>query len=92
MLNASLLSVLRRLDERCVLWSVQPEGLWPVEPEILLGHVLTRAHPGAIVDLHDTEGTRGAPRRLSAALRPMLERLTDAGYELVTVGELLRPA
>ncbi len=92
MLNASLFPVLRRWGERCVLWSVQPEGLRPVDTEILLGHVLTRAHAGAIVDLHDAEGTRGAPERLRAALPPMLERLTETGYELVTVGELLEPA
>jgi len=92
MLNASLLPVLRRWHERCVLWSVQPEGLRPVDADILLGHVLTRAHPGAIVDLHDAEGTAGAPERLCAALPTMLERLTETGYELVTVADLLESA
>jgi peptidoglycan/xylan/chitin deacetylase (PgdA/CDA1 family) len=92
MLNASLFPVLRRWRERCILWSVQPEGLRPVDTDVLLGHVLTHAHAGAIVDLHDAEGTPGAPERLCAALPQMLERLTETGYELVTVGELLQPA
>lgn len=92
MLNASLFPVLRRWRERCVLWSVQPEGLRPVDTEVLLDRVLTRAQAGAIVDLHDAEGTRGAPERLCAALPRMLERLTETGYELVTVAELLEPA
>jgi len=92
MLNASLFPVLRHWRERCVLWSVQPEGLRPVDTDVLLGHVLTHAHAGAIVNLHDAEGTPGAPERLCATLPQMLERLTETGYELVTVGELLQPA
>lgn len=92
MLNASLFAVLQRWRESCVLWSVQPESLRPVDADALVGHVLTRAHAGAIVDLHDAEGTRGAPERLCAALPPMLAGLTAAGWELVTVGDLLEPA
>jgi peptidoglycan/xylan/chitin deacetylase (PgdA/CDA1 family) len=51
--------------------------------------VLRRAHPGAIVDLHDAEGTPGAPARLAAALPAMIEGLAAAGYGFATVGELL---
>ena len=75
-----------------MLWSVQPEGLRPVDAERLVDHVVGHAHAGAIVDLHDAEGTRGAPERLCAALPPMLAGLTEAGYELVTVGDLLESA
>jgi peptidoglycan/xylan/chitin deacetylase (PgdA/CDA1 family) len=92
MVNAAMFGALRRHGERCVLWSVQPEGLRPVATELLLDRVLTRVHAGAIVDLHDAEGTPGAPERLCAALPRMLERLTETGYELVTVAELLQPA
>jgi peptidoglycan/xylan/chitin deacetylase (PgdA/CDA1 family) len=51
--------------------------------------VLARAHAGAIVDLHDAEGTPGAPARLCAALPPMIDGLRAAGYTFTTVGELL---
>ena len=51
--------------------------------------MLARAHPGAIVDLHDAEGTPRAPERLLAALPVMLDGLRAAGYDLVTVAELL---
>jgi peptidoglycan/xylan/chitin deacetylase (PgdA/CDA1 family) len=92
MVNAALNGALRRHAERLVLWSLQPEGLRPVPAERQARYVLERAHPGAIVDLHDAEGTPRAPERLLAALPPMLAGLRDAGYELVTVAGLLGDA
>ena len=89
MVNAALFGALRRHGERLVFWSIQPEGLRPVAAERQARHVLERAHPGAIVDLHDAEGTPAAPERLLGALPAMIEGLRDAGYELTTVAELL---
>src|SRR5439155_1441036 len=82
-------AVLRRHRQRCVFWSIQPEGLRPAPAEAQVAHVLRRAHPGAIVDLHDAEGTPGAPARLCAALPAMIDGLAAAGYGFATVGELL---
>ncbi len=89
MMNATLFGALRRHGERLVLWSIQPEGLRPVAAERQVDCVLARAHPGAIVDLHDAEGTPAAPERLAAALPAMIDGLTRAGYEVTTVAELL---
>jgi peptidoglycan/xylan/chitin deacetylase (PgdA/CDA1 family) len=89
MVNLAMFPALRSWDERCVFWSIQPEGLRPQPPARQTAHVLERAHPGAIVDLHDAEGLAGAPARLHAALPAMIEGLRGAGYELVTVTELL---
>ena len=89
MLNASLFGALRRHGERLVLWSIQPEGLRPVAAKDQVSHVLERAHAGAIVDLHDAEGTPAAPERLVAALPAMIDGLVAAGYELTTVTDLL---
>ena len=89
MVNAAMFAALRRHRQRCVFWSIQPEGLRPAAAEVQVAHVLRRAHPGAIVDLHDAEGTPGAPARLCAALPAMIDGLTAAGYEFATVGELL---
>jgi len=91
MVNASLFGVLRRADLRCVLWSIQPEGLRPRAPEAQTRHVLARAHPGAIVDLHDAEGVRGAPERLAAALPAMIDGLHERGYTLTTISDLFEP-
>ena len=89
MVNAAMFGALRRHGQRCVLWSIQPEGLRATPPERQVEHVLDRAHPGAIVDLHDAEGVRDAPERLLAALPPMIAGLRELGYELTTMGELL---
>jgi peptidoglycan/xylan/chitin deacetylase (PgdA/CDA1 family) len=50
---------------------------------------MARAHPGAIVDLHDAEGTPAAPVRLLEALPALLERLRARGYAFTTVADLL---
>jgi peptidoglycan/xylan/chitin deacetylase (PgdA/CDA1 family) len=89
MVNAALFGALRRHRQRCVFWSIQPEGLRPAPADAQVAHVLRRAHPGAIVDLHDAEGTREAPARLCAALPGMLDGLVEAGYGFGTVSELL---
>jgi len=89
MLNTALFSVLRRADLRCVLWSIQPEGLRPQAPNAQAAHVVAHAHPGAIVDLHDAEGLAGAPERLAAALPAMIDGLREGGYTLTTLTDLL---
>lgn len=91
MVNAAMFPVLARRRERCVLWSIQPEGLRPAPSRTQCERVIRRAHPGAIVDLHDAEGTPGAPARLVEALGPMIAGLRDAGYGFATVAELLAP-
>jgi peptidoglycan/xylan/chitin deacetylase (PgdA/CDA1 family) len=92
MVNAALWSVLRSVGERCVLWSVQPEGRRPRPPAEQSAWVLRRARPGAIVDLHDAEGLTGAPARLVQALPAVLDGLHEAGYRTATVAELLEPS
>lgn len=89
MVNAAMFPVLRARRLRPVFWSIQPEGLRPAPADAQAAYVVRRAHPGAIVDLHDAEGTPGAPARLVAALPAMIDGLRAAGYELTTVGELL---
>jgi len=89
MMNAAMPGALDRHRLRCVLWSVQPEGLRAVGADAQARFVVRRIHPGAIVDLHDGEGTRGAPERLARALPEMIARLEDEGYALTTVAKLL---
>ena len=89
MVNAALFPVLARQGERCVFWSIQPEGRRPVPAWEQAERVVRRAHAGAIVDLHDAEGTPRAAARLLYALGPMIARLREAGYGFATVGELL---
>jgi peptidoglycan/xylan/chitin deacetylase (PgdA/CDA1 family) len=89
MVNAAMFTALRRVDERCVFWSIQPEGRRPTPAADQVSYVLARAHAGAIVDLHDAEGTPGAPARLLAALPALLAGLRERGYALTRVADLL---
>jgi peptidoglycan-N-acetylglucosamine deacetylase len=89
MVNAAMFASLRRVGERCVFWSIQPEGQRPAAAERQVAYVLRRAAPGAIVDLHDAEGTPGAPARLLGALPSMLTGLRERNYTLTTVADLL---
>ena len=89
MVNAAMFPILRRVGERCVFWSIQPEGRRPVPAARQIAHVMDRARPGAIVDLHDAEGTPAAPARLLQALPPLLDGLRERGYGFATVAELL---
>lgn len=92
MVNFAVFPTLRRLGMRCVFWSSQPEGLRAVAPDEIVSRVLGAASPGAIVDLHDAEGVRGAPGRLLEALPRMLDGLGAAGYACVSLAELLSDA
>lgn len=89
MVNAAMFPVLRRLGERCVFWSIQPEGRAAVAADAQVECVLRRARPGSIVDLHDAEGTPAAPARLVDALPAMLAGLRERGYAFATVGDVL---
>jgi peptidoglycan/xylan/chitin deacetylase (PgdA/CDA1 family) len=89
MVNAAMFSAVRSAGERVVFWSIQPEGQRPASAERQVAYVLHRAHAGAIIDLHDAEGTPRAPERLVEALPGMIEGLRTAGYTLTTVEDLL---
>ena len=91
MVNAAMFSAVRKAGERCIFWSIQPEGQRPTPADQQVTYVLRRAHPGAIIDLHDAEGTRQAPKRLLEALPPMIQGLRTQGYALSTVTDLLTP-
>jgi peptidoglycan-N-acetylglucosamine deacetylase len=87
--NAAMFPLVRARGLRPVFWSIQPEGLRPASAEAQAQYVVAHAHRGAIVDLHDGEGTAGAPARLVTALPAMIAGVRDAGYAFATVDELL---
>jgi len=87
--NAAMFSALKRYKQRCVFWSVQPEGLRQQRADAQVAYVLRKARAGMIVDLHDAEGTNDAPARLCEALPAMIHGLRERGYGFATVSDML---
>ncbi len=79
-----------QLGEARILWSVRPEGwLRPASASRLAADVVRRAHPGAIVNLHDRGGHPSTPAATREALPRMIAGLRDRGFEIVPLRVLL---
>jgi peptidoglycan/xylan/chitin deacetylase (PgdA/CDA1 family) len=89
MANLAAFPVLRRLGTPCIRWTVQPEGRQPVDPEVQSRRAARGVRPGAILDLHDSDGVAGAGARLTRALPMLIGALRDAGYTLAPLRDLL---
>jgi len=89
MANLATFPVLRRLGTPCIRWTVQPEGRRAVDPEVQSERAARRVRPGAILDLHDSDGVAGAGGRLTRALPMLIGALRDAGYTLAPLRDLL---
>ncbi|MCS7173513.1 MAG: polysaccharide deacetylase family protein [Armatimonadetes bacterium] len=73
-----------------VLWSVRAEGYrWRPSWEEMAQVVVQRAHPGAIVNLHDRGGFPDTPERVLRALPRILAGLRARGLRPVTLAALL---
>ncbi len=79
-----------RLGMRRTLWSQWARD-WEASatPELIAARTLAGAKPGAILLLHDSDGSPGAPGRTLAALAAILEGLRGSGLEPVTLSELV---
>ncbi len=82
-----------QLGEARVLWSVRPEGwLFPASAPRMAAYVVRKAHPGAIVNLHDRGGHPSTPGATCEALPRMIAGLRDRGFEIVPLRVLLGAA
>jgi chitin deacetylase len=82
---------LSRTDRMTVLWDLEPDSYPGIarDPGRLVDHVLARVRPGSIILLHLEGSTRASGR---AALPRLIGALRAAGYEFVTVSQLMRGA
>lgn len=79
-----------QLGETRVLWSVRPEGwLRPAPGPRMAAHVVRKAHPGAIINLHDRGGHPSTPAATREALPHIIAGLRARGFEIVPLRVLL---
>ena len=89
MTNLALFPILKALGTPSVFLTVQTEGRRPAGPALQVERARHRVRPGAILDLHDADGVRGAGARLAEALPAMIGMLGAGGYSLVPLRDLL---
>jgi peptidoglycan/xylan/chitin deacetylase (PgdA/CDA1 family) len=68
------------------MWSVDPMDYRQLPAQDLVKNVMEKAHPGAIVLMHDGGGKQSATVE---ALPQIIAKLQELGYRFVTVPELL---
>jgi peptidoglycan-N-acetylglucosamine deacetylase len=79
-----------QIGEARILWSVRPEGLIASAPAPrMTAFVVRRAHPGAIVNLHDHGGHASTPRETWLSLPGMIAGLRARGFAVVPLRVLL---
>jgi peptidoglycan-N-acetylglucosamine deacetylase len=79
-----------QIGEERVLWSVRPEGLIvAAAAPRMAAFVVRKAHPGAIINLHDRGGHPSTPKETSLALPGMIAGLRARGFEIVPLRVLL---
>lgn len=70
-----------------VMWSNDPMDYRPLSAHQLVKNVIRKAHPGAIVLMHDGGGNHPATVQ---ALPQIIAKLTQQGYKFVTIPQLLK--
>lgn len=84
--DQTTLDLLGRRRALSVLWSVDSEDYRRPGVDVIVRNVVDRAHPGAIVLLHDAGGDRS---QTLAAVPRIVKELRAQGYRFVTVPRLL---
>jgi len=80
--NRETVAAAAELGYKTVLWTIDTVDWQRPAPSAIIDRVVGRAGNGALVLMHPTQPTL-------EALPNILDQLIDAGYRLVTVGELL---
>ena len=83
--NAAVEQVIAQAGCQVAMWSVDPADWRQPGSEALYQHVISRAHSGAVVLMHDGPAHREGTVK---ALRRIIPGLQKRGYELVTMSQL----
>jgi peptidoglycan/xylan/chitin deacetylase (PgdA/CDA1 family) len=88
----SLPTVLKARHQANILWTVHLRDWEPASVEFMMNRLAATIKPGAIVLLHDADGTsRGADRSNTVeVVRQIVAHYGAEGYQFVTISELLQ--
>jgi peptidoglycan-N-acetylglucosamine deacetylase len=75
-----------QVDLSTILWDVDPQDWARPGANVITQRVLTNAHDGAIVLLHEGGGDRS---QTVAALEPIIPALSQSGYHFVTIPQMI---
>ncbi|GAB3450741.1 hypothetical protein GCM10027570_26010 [Streptomonospora sediminis] len=81
--NNAVAKVTEELGQAQILWSIDTNDWRDHDPEVVSDRAVERAKPGSIVLMHDIHSST------IDAVPDILERLTEKGYTMVTVSQLL---
>lgn len=84
--NPTICRLAEALDYKIIIWDIDTLDWRHTPPEKIAENVLTHAHGGDIILMHDYI-CKDSPT--PAALRLFLPKLIEQGYQFVTVSELL---
>jgi probable sporulation protein (polysaccharide deacetylase family) len=79
----AVLQAAEEMGYQTILWSIDTIDWQRPSPDVVRDRVINKAHNGGIVLMHPTAPT-------VQALPAIIDGLRDQGYELVTVGNMLR--
>lgn len=85
-MNNGVADYAKQKNYALIMWSNDPMDYRPLSAQELVKNVIRKAHPGAIVLMHDGGGNHPATVK---ALPQMIAELKELGYRFVTVPELL---
>lgn len=84
-INATVRAAIADAGYRVAMWTVDPRDWQAPGSSVVADRVLSRAHDGAVVVLHDGGSNRSGT---VAAMRTVVPELIARGYRLVTLSEL----
>lgn len=83
--NKDSLRVTKELGMRTIIWNIDSLDWKNPGKDVIIDRVIKRLKSGGIILLHASD----TPRQTADALPELIDRIRAAGYEIVTVGDLL---
>ncbi len=84
-LNSRVQRAINDASYRVAMWSVDPRDWTGPGSKVVANRVLSRVGNGSVVVMHDSGGAGGTVK----AMKTVIPKLIERGYELVTLSELV---